>query len=226
MIHRCPSASLVAVSTLCRRRRQTWLQGHCPILCCPAVLQPIPPPGKQNLWVCGDIRCHSQCQMVHLSITCRIYLSHSGKHPRYKGSSVTLTKLLSLHGDTRHPSSVLHLHCAGFVYHATCCYQRGVESSLSSSLQVIAVVMDMFTDVDIFKDLLDAGFKRKVGVYIILDETNVKHFLQMCERAQMHTGHMKVRTVLNLSSNAGLCCTICVGCGPGTRDKWLPCLQS
>ncbi|NXY49877.1 FA83G protein, partial [Ceuthmochares aereus] len=57
--------------------------------------------------------------------------------------------------------------------------------------QVIAVVMDMFTDVDIFKDLLDAGFKRKVGVYIILDETNVKHFLQMCERAQMHTGHLK-----------------------------------
>ncbi|XP_051633955.1 protein FAM83G isoform X2 [Manacus candei] len=51
--------------------------------------------------------------------------------------------------------------------------------------------MDMFTDVDIFKDLLDAGFKRKVGVYIILDETNVKHFLQMCERAHMHTGHLK-----------------------------------
>lgn len=52
--------------------------------------------------------------------------------------------------------------------------------------------MDMFTDVDIFKDLLDAGFKRKVGVYIILDETNVKHFLQMCERAHMHAGHLKV----------------------------------
>lgn len=63
---------------------------------------------------------------------------------------------------------------------------------LISPLQVIAVVMDMFTDVDIFKDLLDAGFKRKVGVYIILDETNVKHFLQMCERAHMHTGHLKV----------------------------------
>lgn len=61
-----------------------------------------------------------------------------------------------------------------------------------SPFQVIAVVMDMFTDVDIFKDLLDAGFKRKVGVYIILDETNVKHFLQMCERAHMHTGHLKV----------------------------------
>lgn len=63
---------------------------------------------------------------------------------------------------------------------------------LRSSSQVIAVVMDMFTDVDIFKDLLDAGFKRKVAVYIIVDESNVKYFLHMCERARMHLGHLKV----------------------------------
>lgn len=62
--------------------------------------------------------------------------------------------------------------------------------------------MDMFTDVDIFKDLLDAGFKRKVGVYIILDETNVKHFLQMCERAQMHAGHLKVRMTRRVRDQA------------------------
>ncbi|XP_051633945.1 protein FAM83G isoform X1 [Manacus candei] len=66
-----------------------------------------------------------------------------------------------------------------------------VRKMICQAQKVIAVVMDMFTDVDIFKDLLDAGFKRKVGVYIILDETNVKHFLQMCERAHMHTGHLK-----------------------------------
>jgi len=85
---------------------------------------------------------------------------------------------------------------------------RYPDSSLFSPLQVIAVVMDMFTDVDIFKDLLDAGFKRKVGVYIILDETNVKHFLQMCERAHMHAGHLKVRMARRVrgrvtSSSAG-----------------------
>lgn len=56
--------------------------------------------------------------------------------------------------------------------------------------------MDMFTDVDIFKDLLDAGFKRKVAVYIIVDESNVKYFLHMCERARMHLGHLKVSTLL------------------------------
>ena len=68
--------------------------------------------------------------------------------------------------------------------------------SLSSCSQVIAVVMDMFTDVDIFKDLLDAGFKRKVAVYIIVDESNVKYFLHMCERARMHLGHLKVSRLL------------------------------
>ncbi|XP_029431924.1 protein FAM83G [Rhinatrema bivittatum] len=66
-----------------------------------------------------------------------------------------------------------------------------VRKMVAQAQKVIAVVMDLFTDVDIFKDMLDAGFKRKVAIYIILDESNVKHFLQMCERAQMHAGHLK-----------------------------------
>lgn len=60
------------------------------------------------------------------------------------------------------------------------------------SLQVIAVVMDIFTDVDIFRDLLDAGFKRKVSIYILLERTTIPHFLSMCQRANMHAGHLKV----------------------------------
>lgn len=60
------------------------------------------------------------------------------------------------------------------------------------SLQVIAVVMDVFTDVDIFRDLLDAGYKRKVSVYILLERTTLPHFLSMCQRAKMHGGHLKV----------------------------------
>jgi len=51
--------------------------------------------------------------------------------------------------------------------------------------------MDLFTDIDIFKDLLDASYKRKVAVYIMLEATGVKHFLRMCEKAGMHTGHLK-----------------------------------
>ncbi|XP_030866524.1 protein FAM83G [Gorilla gorilla gorilla] len=56
---------------------------------------------------------------------------------------------------------------------------------------VPAVVMDMFTHVDIFKDLLDAGFKRKAALYIIVDESKVKYVLHMCERTRMHLGHLK-----------------------------------
>lgn len=53
--------------------------------------------------------------------------------------------------------------------------------------------MDVFTDVDIFKDLLDAGFKRKVAVYVIIEQASVQDFLHMCDRAGMHGGHLKVR---------------------------------
>lgn len=68
-------------------------------------------------------------------------------------------------------------------------------------LQVIAVVMDVFTDVDIFRDLLDAGFKRRVSVYILLDRTTLPHFLSMCQRANMHAGHLKVSHLILLHSS-------------------------
>lgn len=45
-------------------------------------------------------------------------------------------------------------------------------------LQVIAVVMDKFTDVDIFSDLLAAA-ARHVPVYILLDEQDSHHFVTM-----------------------------------------------
>ncbi|MGH0117031.1 UNVERIFIED_CONTAM: hypothetical protein FKN15_024976 [Acipenser sinensis] len=66
-----------------------------------------------------------------------------------------------------------------------------VRKIIFQAQKVIALVMDLFTDVDIFKDMLDAGFKRKVAVYIILEETNVPLFLQMCEKAGIHSGHLK-----------------------------------
>ncbi|XP_071976007.1 protein FAM83G [Engystomops pustulosus] len=66
-----------------------------------------------------------------------------------------------------------------------------VRKMITQAQRVIAVVMDHFTDVDIFKDMLDAGYKRKISVYIILNESDVQYFLQMCEKAQMHKGHLK-----------------------------------
>ncbi|KAJ8363975.1 hypothetical protein SKAU_G00128060 [Synaphobranchus kaupii] len=66
-----------------------------------------------------------------------------------------------------------------------------VRRTIAQAQKVIAVAMDLFTDVDIFRDLLDASFKRKVAVYIILEACGVPHFLSMCERAGMHRGHLK-----------------------------------
>ncbi|KAG7485432.1 hypothetical protein JOB18_010117 [Solea senegalensis] len=66
-----------------------------------------------------------------------------------------------------------------------------VRKSIAGAQKVIAVVMDVFTDVDIFRDLLDAAYKRKVPVYIIIDMAAVPCFLSMCGRADMHRGHLK-----------------------------------
>ncbi|XP_051571651.1 uncharacterized protein fam83ga [Myxocyprinus asiaticus] len=66
-----------------------------------------------------------------------------------------------------------------------------VRKMIAQAHKVIAIVMDLFTDIDIFKDLLDANYKRKVAVYIMLERTGVEHFLRMCEKAGMHTGHLK-----------------------------------
>ncbi|KAM3863911.1 protein FAM83G [Diretmus argenteus] len=66
-----------------------------------------------------------------------------------------------------------------------------VRKTIAQAQKVIAVVMDVFTDVDIFRDLLDAGFKRRVSVYILLERTALPHFLSMCQRANMHAGHLK-----------------------------------
>ncbi|CAL1601231.1 unnamed protein product [Knipowitschia caucasica] len=66
-----------------------------------------------------------------------------------------------------------------------------VRKSIASAQKVIAVVMDVFTDVDIFRDLLDACYKRRIPVYIIIDTASVPSFLSMCGRADMHRGHIK-----------------------------------
>ncbi|NXR18590.1 FA83D protein, partial [Cinclus mexicanus] len=46
---------------------------------------------------------------------------------------------------------------------------------------MIALVMDSFTDTDIFTDLLEACRQRQVKVYILLDQSSFSHFLKMCK---------------------------------------------
>uniref|UniRef100_A0A8C9Z9N1 Family with sequence similarity 83 member G n=1 Tax=Sander lucioperca TaxID=283035 RepID=A0A8C9Z9N1_SANLU len=67
-----------------------------------------------------------------------------------------------------------------------------VRKMIAQAQKVIAVVMDVFTDVDIFRDLLDAGFKRKVSVYILLERTTLPHFLEM-QFADFIKSNLRVR---------------------------------
>ncbi|KAF5908712.1 protein FAM83D-like isoform X2, partial [Clarias magur] len=64
--------------------------------------------------------------------------------------------------------------------------------------KVIAIVTDSLTDLDIFRDLHEACTKGHVPVYILLDQTSVPAFLQMCNNINMRLDdlqHMRVRTL-------------------------------
>lgn len=55
------------------------------------------------------------------------------------------------------------------------------------------MVMDMFTDVDIFADILGAA-ARGVAVYVLLDEMNAHHFVAMVNNCRVNLGEIKVGT--------------------------------
>ncbi|XP_051991363.1 protein FAM83H isoform X2 [Xyrauchen texanus] len=72
---------------------------------------------------------------------------------------------------------------------------------IKNAQQVIAVVMDIFTDVDIFFDLLEAA-SRHVPVYILLDEQNAHHFVSMVTNCKVNLDMMhmmRVRTVAGVT---------------------------
>ncbi|XP_039319229.1 protein FAM83F [Saimiri boliviensis] len=73
-----------------------------------------------------------------------------------------------------------------------------VRQMIQQAQKVIAVVMDLFTDGDIFQDIVDVACKRRVPVYVILDEAGVKYFLEMCQGLQLtdfRIRNIRVRSV-------------------------------
>ncbi|XP_028278757.1 protein FAM83H [Parambassis ranga] len=72
---------------------------------------------------------------------------------------------------------------------------------IKNAQQVIGIVMDMFTDVDMFADILNAA-TRNVAVYIILDEQNAHHFVNMvsnCRVVLQNIPFLRVRTVSGIT---------------------------
>ncbi|NWI05824.1 F83DB protein, partial [Tichodroma muraria] len=76
--------------------------------------------------------------------------------------------------------------------------KEAVRRQIRSARQVIALVMDSFTDIEIFSDLQDAYNNRQVPVYILLDQDFVLHFLEMCNNLGVcpeQESMMRVRTL-------------------------------
>ncbi|XP_019119884.1 protein FAM83H isoform X2 [Larimichthys crocea] len=72
---------------------------------------------------------------------------------------------------------------------------------IKNACQVIAVVMDKFTDVDIFSDLLAAA-ARHVPVYVLLDEQDSHHFVTMVLNCKVNLElipMMRVRVVAGIT---------------------------
>ncbi|KAM4717086.1 protein FAM83F [Anableps anableps] len=73
-----------------------------------------------------------------------------------------------------------------------------VRRLIQGSHKVVAIVMDLLTDLQILQDLLDASSRRTVAVYVVLEAKGVPHFLDMCSRLQinaMHLRNLRVRMV-------------------------------
>nr|XP_023960840.2 protein FAM83D [Chrysemys picta bellii] len=76
--------------------------------------------------------------------------------------------------------------------------KEAVRRQIRSAREVIALVMDSFTDIDIFSDLQEAYRKRKIPVYILLDQDFLPHFMEMCRSLGVcpeQEGLMRVRTI-------------------------------
>ncbi|XP_073329321.1 uncharacterized protein [Pagrus major] len=65
-----------------------------------------------------------------------------------------------------------------------------VRKQIQEARQVIAIAMDVFTDVDIFKELITATL-RGVAVYILLDESHYSSFLAMSHRVGINIQDLK-----------------------------------
>uniref|UniRef100_A0A8C0IXV1 Family with sequence similarity 83 member H n=1 Tax=Chelonoidis abingdonii TaxID=106734 RepID=A0A8C0IXV1_CHEAB len=68
---------------------------------------------------------------------------------------------------------------------------------IRAAQQVVAIVMDVFTDVDLLSEVLDAA-ARRVPVYILLDEMNSQLFLDTAAKCKVNLNYvefLRVRTV-------------------------------
>ncbi|KAM9178398.1 protein FAM83D-A-like [Mergus octosetaceus] len=82
-----------------------------------------------------------------------------------------------------------------------CGCKEAVRRQIRSARQMIALVMDSFTDTDIFRDLLEACSLRQVKAYILLDQSSFSHFLKMCRDLGVDLEQEKSMRIRNITGN-------------------------
>ncbi|XP_053307930.1 protein FAM83E [Spea bombifrons] len=79
-----------------------------------------------------------------------------------------------------------------------------MRRTIQNATKVIAVVMDVFTDPDIFLDLHEAATRRMIPVYIVLNFHHLPSFLQMAETLGINVRYMenmRVRVISGCTFN-------------------------
>ncbi|XP_069771248.1 protein FAM83H [Narcine bancroftii] len=79
-----------------------------------------------------------------------------------------------------------------------------VRRLIRSATQVIAIVMDMFTDIDLFDEVLEAA-SRRIAVYLLLDEMLSHHFLDMVKKCQVDLSSVQFLRVRTLVGSTYYC---------------------
>ncbi|KAK7148087.1 hypothetical protein R3I93_012415 [Phoxinus phoxinus] len=79
-----------------------------------------------------------------------------------------------------------------------------IRKQIQDARQVIAIAMDVFTDVDIFKEVVDASV-RGVPVYILLDHNHFKSFLTMIEKQDVQLQKLRTMRIRTVKGQEYLC---------------------
>ncbi|KAG7275986.1 hypothetical protein CRUP_028543 [Coryphaenoides rupestris] len=79
------------------------------------------------------------------------------------------------------------------------CCKEAARRMIKSAKEVIAIVTDSLTDLDIFKDLQEACTRRNVPVYVLLDQSSMSAFLRMCGDIGVRLEDLRQMRVRSLS---------------------------
>ncbi|KAG7319093.1 hypothetical protein KOW79_017567 [Hemibagrus wyckioides] len=79
--------------------------------------------------------------------------------------------------------------------------KEAARRMIKNAKEVIAIVTDSLTDLDIFRDLQEACTQSRVPVYILLDQTSLLAFMQMCKNLNVQLDDLQLMRVRTLTGS-------------------------